>query len=92
MKWEKTKFGSLFSIPTRNGVYKNKEAHGKGVKIVNMGEIFGYNFIGKQEMQRIVMSENEMKVSGLQENDLLFARRSLVESGAGKASIVLGKH
>lgn len=90
MKWEKAKFGSLFSTPTRNGVYKNKEAHGEGVKIVNMGEIFGYDFIGNQEMQRIMMSENEMKVSGLQENDLLFARRSLVESGAGKASIVLG--
>jgi len=90
MSWEKAKFGSLFSTPTRNGVYKNKEAHGEGVKIVNMGEIFGYDFIGNQEMQRIVMSENEMKVSGLQKNDLLFARRSLVESGAGKASIVLG--
>jgi len=88
MSWEKIAFGSLYMVPTRNGIYKDKSSHGTGVKIVNMGEIFAYDFIGDQEMQRIEMTPEEMQVSGLQENDLLFARRSLVESGAGKASIV----
>ena len=88
MSWDKIWFGELYKIPTRNGIYKDKSNHGKGVKIVNMGEIFAYDFIGKQDMQRIEMTDNEMLVSGLEENDLLFARRSLVESGAGKVSIV----
>ena len=88
MSWEKVIFSSLFKEPTRNGVYKTAASHGKGVKIVNMGELFACDFINNQPMQRLEMSENEMLTSGLKKNDLLFARRSLVESGAGKASIV----
>ena len=88
MSWKKINFGSLYLAPTRNGIYKDKSCHGSGVKIVNMGEIFAYDFIGSQDMQRIEMTPEEMQTSGLKENDLLFARRSLVESGAGKASIV----
>ena len=88
MSWEKITFGELYKSPTRNGIYKEKSNHGSGVKIVNMGEIFAYDFIGSQDMQRIELTENELQNFRLEENDLLFARRSLVESGAGKASIV----
>ena len=88
MSWEKITFGELYKSPTRNGIYKEKSNHGYGVKIVNMGEIFAYDFIGSQDMQRIELTENELQNFRLEENDLLFARRSLVESGAGKASIV----
>ena len=88
MSWKKIAFGELYKSPTRNGIYKGKSNHGSGVKVVNMGEIFAYDFIGSQDMQRIELTENEMQNFGLEENDLLFARRSLVESGAGKASIV----
>jgi type I restriction enzyme S subunit len=71
-------------------VYKEKGAHGSGVKIVNMGELFAYEFVGPQEMARLAMSERELELSGLRDGDLLFGRRSLVESGAGKCSLVAG--
>ena len=90
MKWGSLKFGDLYSEKTRNGVYKSAEHHGHGIKIVNMGELFANGFIGPQSMERVELSEKEMQTSLLLENDLLFARRSLVESGAGKASIVRG--
>jgi type I restriction enzyme S subunit len=88
MSWPEVTFETLYSAPSRNGVYKAKEAHGSGTKIVNMGELFAHEFIGSQEMSRLSMSEAEMETSGLQEGDLLFGRRSLVEAGAGKCSIV----
>ena len=88
MKWEKCFFGELFLEPSRNGVYKSSENHGSGCKIVNMGELFAYDFIGNQKMKRIQMTDGELERDGLKENDLLFARRSLVEEGAGKSSIV----
>lgn len=81
-------FSTLFAEPTRNGIYKNANAHGEGCKIVNMGELFEYDFISNQKMKRIAMTKEELEKDGLQENDLLFARRSLVEAGAGKVSIV----
>ena len=86
--WPQVLFESLYSEPSKNGVYKTKEFHGSGAKIVNMGELFGYEFIGSQEMKRVQMTEAELTKSGLQNGDLLFGRRSLVEEGAGKCSIV----
>ena len=90
MSWSETRFESLYAEPSRNGVYKPKEHHGRGTKIVNMGELFAYEFIGQQEMSRLEMSDHELEKSGLQDGDLLFGRRSLVEAGAGKCSIVEG--
>ncbi|MFZ0770281.1 MAG: restriction endonuclease subunit S [Candidatus Sulfotelmatobacter sp.] len=88
--WPKIRLGELYSQPSRNGVYKSKEHHGSGVRIVNMGELFAHDFIGPQEMNRLAMTDSEMEVAGLAEGDLLFGRRSLVEAGAGRCSLVAG--
>jgi type I restriction enzyme S subunit len=90
MKWESVRFEEIYDEPSRNGVYKSNEHHGEGVKIVNMGELFGHGVIAGQEMKRLKMSESEMARSSLKEGDLLFGRRSLVEEGAGKCSLVEG--
>lgn len=88
MSWPEVDFESLFATPSRNGVYKSKDHHGAGVPIVNMGELFGFSRIGNQPMSLIRMSDAEMDKSGLIDGDLLFGRRSLVEEGAGKCSMV----
>jgi len=82
-------FGELYAISSRNGIYKPREFHGRGTKIVNMGELFGYDFIGDQPMERIDLTPDEAQKSVLEDGDLLFGRRSLVEAGAGKCSIVI---
>ena len=87
-EWKKVKFFSLFSEPTKNGIYKTKEFHGKGAKIINMGEVFAYSFLGNQEMNRVDINDKERASFLVKNGDLLFARRSLIESGAGKCSIV----
>lgn len=85
----KVKFGSLFQIPLRNGVYIKSDLHGAGTKIVNMGELFSFPFISNQPMPRVQLSESEKATSLLEDGDLLFGRRSLVESGAGKCTIIM---
>ena len=86
--WQKVPFESLFLVPTRNGIYKTAEFHGRGTKIVNMGELFANDRVGQQSMERVELTEQEKAAFLLQVGDLLFARRSLIESGAGKAAIV----
>jgi type I restriction enzyme, S subunit len=56
---------------------------------VNMGEMFGYEFISDQQMSRVALTARELSASGLQDGDLLFGRRSVVPAGAGKCSLVL---
>lgn len=89
MIWPDVQFESIHSSPSRNGVYKTKEFHGRGSRIVNMGELFGYSFISNQDMKRVELTEHELEMNSLEDGDLLFGRRSLIESGAGKCSLVV---
>lgn len=82
-------FEAFYAEPSRKGVYKSAEFRGEGVPMVNMRELFGHDFIGSQDMDRVQLSDAELGRSMLQEGDLLFGRRSLVEAGAGKCSLVL---
>jgi len=82
-------FDNLYKIPSRNGLYKEEKFHGTGWRIVNMGELFRYDFINDQEMNLVQLTHEEMRSFSLEDGDLLFGRRSLVEEGAGKCSIVV---
>lgn len=86
--WPHQPFGELLSEPVRNGIYKAKEFHGRGWKIVNMGELFSYPRLGNIPMKRVELSTDEQKRFELKSGDLLFARRSLVAEGAGKCCLV----
>ena len=90
-EWELSKFKDHFSIGLRNGLNKPSRVRGSGVRMVNMKEIFGYDFIDdKTPMELVPVSEKEFESSNLECGDLLFARQSLTEAGAGKVAIYLG--
>ena len=88
-EWSEIPFAQLLSEPIRNGIYKKKEFHGSGAKVVNMGELFANPRLRDVHMRRVELSESEQSRFRVQAGDLLFARRSLVAEGAGKCSIVL---
>ena len=87
--WQWTEFGSLYSEPSRNGLTKPKRVRGKGYKFINMGEVFRYDRLCRPKCDRAPLTKADKKTSLLKPNDLLFARQSLVLSGAGKCSIFL---
>jgi type I restriction enzyme, S subunit len=80
-------FRELFAIPLRNGLTKPKAVRGAGTKMVNMGELFANPRITEIAMDRVPLNQAERNLSLLAAGDLLFARQSLVLSGAGKCSI-----
>jgi type I restriction enzyme, S subunit len=83
-------FKELFGIPLRNGLTKPKAVRGAGTKMVNMGELFANPRIANIAMDRVPLNQAERSSSLLAAGDLLFARQSLVLSGAGKCSIFVG--
>ena len=87
-EWNIVKFKDILIGGTKNGIYKKKEFHGSGTKVVNMGELFAYPRLHPVPMKRIELTENELERFSLNQYDLIFARRSLVAEGAGKCSIV----
>ena len=58
--------------------------------MVNMGELFANPRIVDVTMDRVPLNQTERSSSLLTAGDLLFARQSLVLSGAGKCSIFVG--
>lgn len=82
------RFGELYKIPSCNGLSRPSAVRGEGYKMVNMGELFSNDIINDMYMERVQMNDRELKKFLLEKGDLLFARQSLVASGAGKCSIV----
>lgn len=80
-------FKELFAIPLRNGLTKPKAVRGEGAKMVNMGQLFANPRMTNITMDRVPLNQVERNSSLLAAGDLLFARQSLVLSGAGKCSI-----
>ncbi len=86
--WDSVTFRDMLEEPVRNGIYKKKEFHGRGAKIVNMGELFKYPRLRNVDMKRVELSTKEKEKCLLAEGDLIFARRSLTAEGAGKCNII----
>jgi len=89
MNFETVRFGDLFAEPQKNGLTRPKKVRGSGFPMVNMGELFSYPRIKDIPMDLVPVGEKESHYF-LEEGDLLFARQSLVLSGAGQCSIFLG--
>jgi type I restriction enzyme, S subunit len=81
-------FQELLDEPLRNGIYKPKAFHGRGTKIINMGDLFAHDFLSNQEMRRVELNDRERDKCLVKDGDLLFARRSYVLEGSGKCSLV----
>jgi type I restriction enzyme S subunit len=89
-EWSECFFENVLAVPLRNGLNRPKAVRGVGVKMVNMGELFAHSRIADVDMERVLLSTVEAENYLLQVGDLLFARQSLVLSGAGKCSIFRG--
>lgn len=85
----KRPFGELFLIPLRNGINRPSRDRGVGYKMINMGEIFKYDRLYDIPMELVLLNEREINSYHVLNNDLIFARQSIVAEGAGKCSIVL---
>lgn len=86
------KFSEYYSIPSRNGLSKKFELSDQGTRILDMKQLFGYNPVTDEvDMRQVVLTDSELKRFSLEEGDILFGRRSLVEEGAGKTTIYKGE-
>ena len=88
-KWQQREFVELYKIPSRNGLSKPSKVRGIGYKMINMGELFSNDRIYNIDMELVPLTDAEKEKAKIEKNDLLFARQSLVASGAGKCSIVM---
>lgn len=87
-EWGLRPLGHILSEPTKNGLYKPSQFHGRGPLMVQMGGLFAGETASFDTATRVQVTPSELNTFGLSEGDLLFARRSLVFEGAGQCVIV----
>ncbi|MGH1449663.1 MAG: restriction endonuclease subunit S [Pseudomonadaceae bacterium] len=85
--WTVCQVRHLMEGDTRNGLYKPEgEKDPEGVGFVQMGEAFKDRIFQGGVKDRVQASNAELKNWGLEEGDLLFARRSIVLEGSGRCT------
>jgi type I restriction enzyme S subunit len=87
-EWGLKPLGQILAEPTKNGLYKPSQFHGRGPLMVQMGGLFAGDAATFATATRVQVTPFEFNTFGLTESDLLFARRSLVFEGAGQCVIV----
>jgi type I restriction enzyme S subunit len=86
--WQRKRLSDLYAAPSRNGLYKPALHYGDGHQMVHMPQMFRGPIVDLSDAARVKVSSVELNRFGLQEGDLLFARRSLTLEGAGQCSLV----
>jgi len=86
--WPSAPFGTLYDVPSKNGLMAPSAVRGTGARLVNMREIFAYDCISNQPMELAPIPSKTPDVWMLRPGDLLFARQSLTLAGAGKVVLV----
>ena len=88
-EWKEIVFSDLFSEGTRNGVFKTNGKPVVDARLIGMGTLFHNDFIRRSPEETLGLTADEYARFSVRAGDLLFGRRSLVESGAGKVSLVV---
>lgn len=84
--WDAKKLGKLFEF--KNGINAGKDAYGKGVKFVNVMDVFGNTFISHDNIIGSVrISEKQLEKNLLQQGDVLFNRTSEIRDEIGMTTL-----
>jgi len=88
--WQEKKLGEFMEF--KNGVNAEKEAYGRGVKFVNLMDIFKKPFLGKDDIDGSVdISPVQAVEYSVQEGDILFNRTSETPEEIAFAAVYTGK-
>jgi len=87
--WSIVSFSEILNGKIKHGIYKSKKYYDdKGVKILKMGVMYSNTRINDQDMEKVLVSNNELSRYKIEVGDLIFSRTSMMAGGAGKVSIV----
>ncbi|OGK12362.1 hypothetical protein A2859_05605 [Candidatus Roizmanbacteria bacterium RIFCSPHIGHO2_01_FULL_37_16b] len=78
---------SLLSEPLKNGVNFQKSQMGKGIKLINVKDIYVSKYIDLSKLDLVDINLSELHKNKIQSDDILFVRSSVKKEGVGYCSI-----
>ncbi len=80
--WEIVKLGDI-CLKVNNGVFKKREEFGRGVKLINVSDLYKSLAIDTNSLERVDVTEKELQLYSVEKDDLFFCRSSLKKEGIG---------
>jgi len=85
--WEVETLTSVSKEPMQNGVFYEPVRKGSGVKLINVGDLYGPIPIDSDALELFDATQTECERFRVEEGDLLFTRSSVVPSGIAQCNI-----
>jgi len=85
--WEELELSNVCE-DFKNGLNFSTEQVGKGIKFVNIKDVFSDGFVNTDLLDRVDVSEKEISSKKVNDDDLLFVRSSVKYEGVGFPSLV----
>jgi type I restriction enzyme S subunit len=79
--WEVVKLISLSDGGMQNGLFYEVSRKGHGIKLVNVGDLYGTSPIDNSKLELFDANSNEIARFSIKDGDLFFTRSSVVPSG-----------
>jgi type I restriction enzyme S subunit len=75
-------------VDFKNGVNFSAGQVGQGVKFVNIKDVYSEKYVNNENLERVKLSEKEIKNNQLKNNDLVFVRSSVKYEGVAYPSLI----
>lgn len=81
--WRWATLGELAIVGPNNGVFKRRQDFGSGVRLVNVADLYKSLKVNISNLERVQITDSEMKKYEVLKGDLFFCRSSLKREGIG---------
>lgn len=82
-KWPKKPLGEVSVQGPDNGIFKRRPEFGRGVPIVNVSDLYRSLVVDLNTVERVEVSDAELRRFAISEGDMFFCRSSLKRDGIG---------
>jgi type I restriction enzyme S subunit len=81
--WRWVTLGELAIVGPNNGVFKRRQDFGRGVRLVNVADLYKSLKLNISNLERVQVTDSELKKYEVLKGDLFFCRSSLKREGIG---------
>jgi type I restriction enzyme S subunit len=85
--WGASNLSSISKQPMQNGVFPEPSRKGSGIRVINVGDLYGRVPIDPESLELFGATEMERARFRVEDGDLFFTRSSLVPSGIAHCNI-----
>ena len=85
--WEVVKLGELSQNGIMNGVFNDPKKVGKGLKLINVANLYNEPYINYNDLKLLEVSKKEFEKFSALRGDLFFTRSSLKEEGIAHCNL-----